>query len=217
MKFYRFFIVLLFVVLGMSVITLAQATGQSGPRNSSSAPLEETKLGDFAVQQSFEFGYRAVEVSSQKLNSADPTSFAMYDTFVNQHAGPRLLEQTLFLRSPDHNGVLFDDLFVSSFGFGGDPNNVARAQVSKYRWYDFNGMFRRDWNFFDYNLLANPLNPSNSNPAIPVLSSPKSFTNLSRLTDLGLTLRPESRVSVGLGYGRNTFAGPSFSTIPEAS
>ncbi|HZQ70141.1 MAG TPA: hypothetical protein VFA68_16565, partial [Terriglobales bacterium] len=126
MKFYRWFIVVFFVAQAIPVITFAQTTGQAGPGNPSSPPPEEKKLGDYVVQQSFEFGYRAVDVSSQKLNASDPTSFAMYDTFVNQHTGPRLLEQTLSLQSPDHSGLLFDDLFVSSFGFGGDPNNVAR-------------------------------------------------------------------------------------------
>src|SRR5262249_22058374 len=135
----------------------------------------------------------------------------------NLHDGPRLLNQTLLMRSPDHTGLLFDDLLVTGFGFGGDPNNVARLQASKYRSYDFNGLFRRDWNHFNYNLQANPLNPPTSNPAIPILFSPKAFDNVRRMTDLNLTVLPESRVSFRLGYGRNTFDGPSFSTIPEAS
>lgn len=217
MKFYQFFLVLLFVVQGMPVTTSAQAAGQTGSGNPSSPPLEEKKLGDFVVQQSFEFGYRAVDVSSQKLNPTDPTSFAMYDTLVNQHPGPRLLEQTLSLQSPDHNGLLFDDLFVSSFGFGGDPNNVARAQISKYKWYDFSALFRRDWNYVDYNLLANPLNPSTSTPTILINNSPHRWNSVRRMTDLGLTLLPQSRISIRVGYNRNISEGPSSTTIPEAS
>ena len=217
MKFYRFFMLLFVVVQGMPVITSAQAAGQTGSGNPSSPPPEEKKLGDFVVQQSFEFGYRAVDVSSQKLNPGDPTSYAMYDTLVNEHPGPRLLEQTLSLRSPDHNGLLFDDLFVSSFGFGGDPNNVARAQISKYKWYDFNALFRRDWNYFDYNLLANPLNPSTSTPTILINNSPHRWNSVRRMTDLGLTLLPQSRISFRVGYNRNVSEGPSSTTIPEAS
>src|SRR6266496_3090084 len=201
----------------LSLMATAQSSGQSSPSTSSAAAPEEKNVGGYVVQESFEFGYRITDLSNRKLSPTDPTNPAMYNTLVNLHDGPRLLDQTLSLRSPDHNGVLFDELLVSGFGFGGDPDNVARLQVSKYRWYDFNGLFRRDWNFFDYNLLANPLNPSNSNPAIPLLFSPKSFDNVRRMTDLNLTLLPESRVSFRLGYGRNTFAGPSFSTIPEAS
>ena len=217
MKFCRWFIVVFFVVQAIPVITSAQTTSQAGPGNPSSPPPEEKKLGDYVVQQSFEFGYRAVDVSSQKLNASDPTSFAMYDTFVNQHTGPRLLEQTLSLQSPDHSGLLFDDLFVTSFGFGGDPNNVARAQISKYKWYDFNALFRRDWNYFDYNLLANPLNPSTSTPTILINSSPHRWDSVRRMTDLGLTLLPQSRISIRVGYNRNISEGPSSTTIPEAS
>ena len=212
MKFER---VRLIVVIMLSCLATSQSTGQKS--SSESSPQSEKRLGEYVVQESFEFGYRFSDVTSQKLNPTDPTNMFMYDTLVNLHDGPRLLDQTLSMRSPDHTGTLFDDLFINGFGFGGDPNNVGRFQVSKYRWYDFTGLFRRDWNYFNYNLLANPLNPSNSNPNIPVLSSPKEFNNVRKMTDLNLTLVPESRVSFRLGYGRNTFAGPSFSTIPEAS
>lgn len=212
MKFKR---VSFMVVMLLPCLAAVQSRGQNASE-SPSAPAEK-RLGEYVVQESFEFGYRFSDVGSQKLNPTDPTNTFMYDTLVNLHDGARLLDQTLSMRSPDHTGLLFDDLFISGFGFGGDPNNVGRLQVSKYHWYDFTGLFRRDWNYFNYNLLANPLNPSNSSPNIPVLSSPKEFNNVRRMTDLNLTLAPESRVSFRLGYGRNTFAGPSFSTIPEAS
>jgi hypothetical protein len=198
-------------------VAFGQNTDQAPAASSNSGPPEEKKIGNFVVQQSFEFGYRSVDVSSQKLNPSDPTNFAMYDTLVNQHSGPRLLDQTLSMQSPDHKGLLFDDLFISSFGFGGDPNNVARAQLTKYNWYDFNALFRRDWNFFDYNLLANPLNPANSNPAIPITFSPHRYDMVRRMSDLNLTVKPQSRLSLRLGYDRNTWQGPSFTTIPEAS
>ena len=60
---------------------------------------------------------------------------------------------------------LFDDLTLSSSGWGGDPENITRARVSKYHVYDFTGLFRRDQNYFDYDLLANPLNPPSSTTA----------------------------------------------------
>ena len=213
----RFLIALMFITQVLLHIAAGQDSGQAPAQDPSSAVAEEKKVGEFIVKQSFEFGYRSVNVSSQKLNPTDPTNTSMYDTLANQHSGPRLLDQTLSLQSPDHNGTLFDELFVSSFGFGGDPNNVARAQVSKYNWYDFNAIFRRDWNFFDYNLLANPLNPSTSNPTIPVTFSPHRYDMVRRMSDLSLTLKPQSKISVRLGYDRNTWQGPSFTTIPEAS
>lgn len=208
-----------YIAIFSLVLLSGFATGQTAGQSSTqtSADSDERSVGHYLLQETAEFGYRATSVSSQKLNPGDPTNFAMYDTLVNLHSGPRLLDETLSLRSPNHDGALFDDLFVSGFGFGGDPSSIARLQVSKYKWYDFNGLFRRDWNFFDYNLLANPLNPANSSPAIPVLSSPHQYNNVRRMTDLNLTVMPEARFSIRAGYSRNTFAGPSFSTIPEAS
>lgn len=200
-------------------------TGSSGSNQGNPQPEEKT-FGNFVVHQSFEFGYRITEVSGDQPGpSAFPSLVlspsapgdAMYDSLVNLHTGPRLLEQTLSLQSPDHNGLLFDDLSVSSFGFGGDPNDVARARISKYKWYDFNAMFRRDWNFWDYNLLANPLNPSTSNPAIPVFDSPHAWDTSRRMTDLSLTLAPQSPISVRLGYSRNIVEGLSFTTIDEST
>ena len=68
------------------------------------------------------------------------------------------------MRSLDHNGFLFDNLTFSNFGYGGDPNDVSRLRIEKNKWYDFRLLFRRDKNFWDYNLFANPLNPAALNP-----------------------------------------------------
>ncbi len=87
-----------------------------------------------------------------------------YDTFVNLGPGLRLFDYTLSMHSLDHNGLMFDNLDFSNFGYGGDPNDVSRLRVGKNKWYDFSLLFRRDKNFWDYNLLANPLNPSTSSP-----------------------------------------------------
>ena len=68
------------------------------------------------------------------------------------------------MRSINHQGLFFDNLSFSNFGYGGDPNDVSRLHVDKNKWYDFRAMFRRDKNFWNYNLLANPLNPASSIP-----------------------------------------------------
>ena len=83
---------------------------------------------------------------------------------MNLGSGLRLFDYTLDMRSLDHNGLLFDNLNFSNFGYGGDPNDVTRLRIDKNKWYDFRVLFRRDKNFWDYNLLANPLNPSTSTP-----------------------------------------------------
>ena len=64
------------------------------------------------------------------------------------------------MHSINHQGPFFDNLTFSNFGYGGDPNDVSRLHVDKDKWYDFRALFRRDKNFWNYDLLANPLNPT---------------------------------------------------------
>ena len=70
--------------------------------------------GAYHYEGSFDLGYRFVNTLGAK---------PVYDTFVDERQGPRLLDQTLNVRSLEHQGLLFDNLFVSSFGWGGDPEN----------------------------------------------------------------------------------------------
>jgi hypothetical protein len=160
--------------------------------------------GGYLIHSSVEAGYRYNNVSG----SGD-----MYDTLVNLHTGPRFLDETLSMQSQDHQGLLFDNLTINSFGWGGDPNNALRARVDKNKWYNFQGSFRRDKSFFDYDLLANPLNPPTSTPSIPELNSPHAFDTTRRMTDVDLTLLPQSKVSFRLGYSHNNMTGSSFSSI----
>ena len=95
-------------------------------------------------------------------------SGAMYDTLVNLQSGPRILDHSLEMRAVDPaRAVIFDHLSRNSFGYGGDPNNVTFLNLSKGRIYDFRGSFRRDRQYFDYDLLANPLIPPASTPFVP--------------------------------------------------
>jgi hypothetical protein len=159
--------------------------------------------GNYNIQQSIEAGYRGNWVNGNQNT---------YDTFVNLGPGLRLFDYTLNMRSLDHNGFLFDNLDFSNFGYGGDPNDVTRLRVDKNRWYDFSLLFRRDKNFWDYNLLANPLNPSTSTPTVPITTSPHSLDLVRRMQDYNLTLFPQSRVHFRLGFSHNRDEGPGFFT-----
>ncbi len=194
-------------ILALTLVALSpgsQAQGGSG----------ETKgkeSGGFNIQQSIEAGYR-----TSYINGNTDT----YDTFVNLGPGLRLFDYTLDMRSLDHNGLLFDDLSFSNFGYGGDPNDVTRLRLDKNKWYDFRVLFRRDKNFWDYNLLANPLNPSSSTPAVGIATSPHSLDLVRRMQDYNLTLLPQSRVKLRLGFSHNRDEGPGFfttdgGTIPQ--
>jgi len=204
-KSLRFALVLVVLVPGVMVwspgMLLAQSS--SAGQNPPGEP-EGVTSGGYMIHSSVELGYRYNNVTG----SGD-----MYDTLVNLHTGPRFLDETLSMQSLDHQGLLFDNLYLNSFGWGGDPNNALRLRADKNKWYNLQGSFRRDQNFFDYDLLANPLNPPTSTPSIPVLNSPHEFETTRRMSDVDLTLLPESQVSFRLGYSHNNMTGPSFSSI----
>src|SRR5215470_371059 len=159
--------------------------------------------GPWVIKQSAEFGGRISDFTGNP---------ATWSTFVNLGTGPRLLEYSLDMHSPTHTGVLFDDLLFTNFGYGGDPNNVSRMKAQKGRIYSFNAAFRRDQNIFDYNLFANPLNPSTSNPNLPILQSPHEFLLTRRMSDVNLNLFPVGPIRFRLGWSRVVNEGSTFSS-----
>jgi hypothetical protein len=176
--------------------------------------------GNYNIKQSLEFGGRFASIGGDTQT---------YDTFVNLQQGPRLLGFTTELQSLNHHDALFDRLYFSNFGYGGDPNDVSRLRISKNKWYDFDALFRRDENFSNYSLLANPLNPTTpftNGPAgygpplctsCVLANSPHLFNTRRRMSDYNLLLLPQSRVRFRLGYSRGVNNGPSFTTIHQGT
>jgi len=167
----------------------------------------ETGLG-FEVKQSIEFGGRISDFTGSQ---------GMWSTMINMGTGPRLLEYSLDMHSPNHTGILFDDLTFSNFGYGGDPNNVSRFRIQKGRIYTLGANFRRDQNIFDYDLFANPLNPTTSSPNVPIVNSPHEFLLTRRMSDVNLNLFPLSKVRLRMGWSRVANEGHSFSSIHEGT
>jgi hypothetical protein len=217
------FVALLVMSLALMLPLVAGAQTQNAP--------EGVTWGDYQVQQSIEFGYRF-------SNDWQKGNFRTFDNYINLHEGPRLLENTLSMRSISHDAPLFDNLYINTFGFGGDPNNVARVKISKNKWYNFSSAFRRDQNFFDYPQFGNPLNPASTLAnTTTMFTVPKSSLNATqtfyaipqfqdsahpfevrrRMSDFDLTLLPQSKVSVRLGYSRNRNTGPSYSSFHEGT
>ncbi|HLJ75795.1 MAG TPA: hypothetical protein VKT75_00200, partial [Acidobacteriaceae bacterium] len=119
---------------------------------------------------------------------------------------------------------LFDTLFTGSAGYGGDPNDFSTLRMSKGKLYDFNGLFRRDRQYFDYDLLGNPLVPlTNYKNATGTYTFPQVrdaehlFNTVRRMTDTSVTLFPLSNVSIRAGYSRNIMEGPTYSSIHQGS
>ena len=169
---------------------------------------EGENVGPWVIKQAAEFGGRLTDFTGNQ---------GTWDTFVNLGTGPRLLEYTLDLHSPDHKGFLFDDLLFSNFGYGGDPNNLSRVRAQKGKIYSFNGSFRRDQNIFDYDLFANPLNPATSIPNVPIVNSPHEFLITRRMSDANLTLFPVGDIRVKLGWSRVVNEGNTFSSVHQGT
>ncbi|MGC2162394.1 MAG: hypothetical protein WA634_10820 [Silvibacterium sp.] len=196
----------------------------------SSGETQGVNSGGYNIQQNIEFGYRLNEIGG---------NYDTYDTFVNLGSGMRLFDYTLDMRSLNHQGLFFDDLDFSNFGYGGDPNDVSRLHIDMNKVYDFSALFRRDENFWDYNLFANPLNPAAlnqvgsastgcivsppssanpglpgycSNPAIGVANSPHALDLVRRMQDYDLTLLPLSKIRFRLGFSHDSDNGPGFFT-----
>jgi len=188
----------------LALITALLFSSPLRAQQSGSGESKGVQSGDYNVKQTIEFGYRDSMIDGNIDN---------YDTFENLGSGVRLFNYTLDMQSVDHKGVFFDSLTFSNFGYGGDPNDVTRLRIEKNKWYDFRAMFRRDKNFWDYNLLANPLNPASSVPALAIVNSPHSMDLVRRMQDYNLTLLPESRLRFRLGYSHNVNEGPGFTTL----
>jgi hypothetical protein len=209
------------MILASAEIVIAQTpapapTPAAVPTASPAPPAEPDGItrDGYQIHSSIELGYRSTDVTG----SGD-----MYDTLVNLQSGPRILDQTLSMQSVDHQGLLFDNLFLNSVGWGGDPNNYLRLRADKNKWYNLQSSFRRDQYFSEYDLWANPLNPppppapGGSTPSVPVLTSPHEFATTRRMSDFDLTLLPQSVVSFRLGYSHNNMTGPSYSSIHEGT
>ncbi|MGD0912126.1 MAG: hypothetical protein ABR928_09525 [Terracidiphilus sp.] len=150
-------------------------------------------------------------------------SGAMYDTLVNLQSGPRMTGETFEMHALTTNKhPLVDNLSAVGTGFGGDPYNFAKLDFSKGKLYEFSGMFRRDRQYFDYDLLGNPnipggqsipigssTSPSSSYAWSQVMQSPFMNNSVRRMTDTNLTLLPLSTVTFRFAYSQNIFEGPS--------
>jgi hypothetical protein len=203
--------------IGLAVACFAQpATDAAKPakaikeQKTAAAPAEKIANG-YIVHQSIEVGGRYTTTGG---------SAAMWAMLVNEGTGGRVLGESLEMHSVDPSKTpFFDHLTSYSSGYGGDPYDATYVKVSKGRLYDFSGNFRRDRQYFDYNLLDNSL-LSTSTAATPALvPEPDSlhlFNTVRRNTDVLLTLFPLSIVSVRAGATHGLMEGPTYSSVHYA-
>jgi hypothetical protein len=205
---------------GVGVAVLMMMTGIAAAQN----PTAQIPTPD--SQMSIPDGYSAHGTVDLGGHMAGITgSTAMYDTLVNIQSGPRVLGETFEMHAlPGNKHTLFDSLSAIGDGFGGDPNSFSKLDFHKGKIYEFSGTFRRDRQYFDYDLLGNPNIPSGvtvpygKTAGVPttaaltwpqVNQSPVMFNTVRRMTDTNLTLFPLSTVTFRVEYSHNIFQGPS--------
>jgi len=202
---------------GIGAILILMMTGGIA---TAQAPAPEatpvTAANGYTIHQSVDLGGHLANVAG---------SGAMYDTLVNEQSGPRVLGETFEMRAlPGTQHTLFDSLSARGSGFGGDPYSFAKMDFYKGKLYEFSGLFRRDRQYFDYDLLGNPNIPSGQSIPIgptaaptgsfawpQVLVSPFMFNTVRRMTDTNLTILPLSKVTFRAAYSQNILQGPSLS------
>ena len=205
---------------GMGVaILLTTAVIAAAQNPTPTVPTPEAQISapaGYTLHQSVDLGGRITGLTG---------SGAMYDTLVNLQSGPRVLGETFELRAlPGKKNTLIDSLSAIGSGFGGDPNSFTRLNFSKGKVYEFSGVFRRDRQYFDYDLLGNPNIPGGQSIPIgpaaaptgsfawpQVEQSPFLFNTVRRMTDTNLTILPLAKVRFRVGYSQNIFQGPSLS------
>lgn len=150
-----------------------------------------TDRGDYNYTQSFETGYRWSLVGG---------SLGEYRSDVNYGNGIRLLGSSLTVNSKDGHGGLFDEIVLNTSGLGNDPYQSAVLRIQK------NSLYRYDltWRLSDY-----------FNPGLTVAGGGHFMNTSRRLQDHELTLLPQSKVQLHVGYSRNTEDGPALSTAQQ--
>ena len=188
------------------LLPIAIRAQQPGVDTLSVQELPGIESGNYHVNFNFEAGYQMASVDGNT---------SMYDTLVNLHSGPRIFSQFLSMNARNHEGTYFDRLTMSAFGFGGQPQEAVRIMMSKDKWYDFNILYRANQNVWDYNVLANPLNPVN--PIVTINTSPHTMDTRRNMGDYSLTLLPASRLRFRFAATRVSNQGPSYSSFHEGT
>ncbi len=159
------------------------------------APTDEpvgTNRGENAsgynVRQSWELGYRYHSVGGDE---------DMYRSTVNYGNGIRLLSSNLSIQSLEGHGKSFDLIQLNTQGLGNDPYQNASLRVEKNRIYRYD----LSWRSTAYN-----------NPGLQSDHDQHLLDTVRNYQDHDLTLFPQSRVKLFLGYSRNSQSGPALTS-----
>lgn len=156
---------------------------------SAAALAQDTASPAEPVTGTVDLGYRWLS----DLQGNDLT----YRSIINLGEGPKLLGADLNFRDPTDR--LFDTMTLSGIGWGGDPWNTARWEVSKKKLYRFQLDYR---NIAYFNAV-----PSFANPFSGPVINQHAYDTQRRLVDLNLDLRPGTRFVPYVGYSHQSQRG----------
>ncbi len=151
--------------------------------------------GGFRVTSFAEFGWRAIDLRGNKDK---------YHSDLNYGRGVRLMQSEFTARSLTGQGTLFDYIHLSGNGFGGDPQQFLRGRIEK------NHIYRFEINYYK-TAFDRLLNNVALNSATGL--GQHIYHDARRASDMRLTLAPQSWIRPFVGYTRNSWTGPSFTTI----
>ena len=153
-------------------------------------PIRGDSWHDYNFVNSFETGDRVVSVSGNNEKYRSDENFGN---------GPRLFSGFFSMNSKTGHGMLFDNLVFSTTGVG-DPYTSATLRVEKNRLYSYNLLWRKS----DY---FNPGLTTDGQDVDHLLDTTH------KMQDHDLTLFPQSRIRVLLGYSRDSQSGAGISTV----
>ena len=176
--------------LGIFVLLALRVGAQEpiAPTPERVASVRGENTGDYNVVQSWELGYRLAETGGNR---------GEYRSDVNYGNGIRLLSSSLTVNSKDGHGRFFDELVLTTQGLGNDPYQSAIVRAQKNRIYRYDMTWRQN----DY-----------FNPGLVVASGAHLQDTTYRWQDHELTIFPQGKYRLDLGYSRTTQNGAALST-----
>jgi hypothetical protein len=159
------------------------------PTGSATESPDGQNVSGYNVLQSFEAGYRWRTVGGD---------LDMYRSTVNYGNGLRLLSSSLLVQSKDGKGKWFDQIILNTLGLGNDPYQFASLRIEKNQIYRYDFTWRSNAYF---------------NPGLTIANGEHFMDTVRHMQDQDLTLFPQGRYKLFLGYSRNTQSGPALTTI----
>ena len=160
-----------------SMLVPAQPTVAPTPEQAGSPRGDNS--GQYNITNSWELGYRFHEVDGNA---------GKYRSDVNYGNGIRLLAGTLGVHSRNGKGKWFDELLLDVRGIGNDPYQFSSFRLQK------NSLYRYDllWRSNEY-----------FNPALTIAGGNHQLATNRQMQDHDLTLLPQSKLRLKLGYSGN--------------